>query len=143
MIAAINGMRKMWITVVFALLLGIFAMPIYDGLTVSKSADPVVKVQSTIARHDPSNIRIHIKGEKLRECKFLSLEAFLIVDGLPSKLEITRISSAATLPKGLGKFDGGIWEVPVKSSVTGVLLGYSKHDCNGSLVSTVMFEAVL
>lgn len=101
---------------------------------------PVVKMTGTLVSRTGSSVTIHVKGEKLRQCRFVSLHVHAVKDGESIdayKERLGRIEDGSS--KQVGKHDLGqwlIWPINDADTVTMTVM----HDCDGRLLSAQIAE---
>lgn len=106
-------------------------------------SQPVVIMQGQIVSRDSSSVTIHLWGEKLRACTYVSVNAYTRHNGVMKDAFTKRLEAPhAGVTKPLGRFDIGNWLVWPIDGVSKVLI-YSQHDCSGRVVITKIAEVDL
>jgi len=143
MIRMIGEMR--W-TIVSTLLLGIFLSSSATDYVLSlyrtwyDDTHPVVVMTGTLVSRTGSSATIHIKGEKLRQCRFVSLHAYTEKDGElidAYKERLGRIEDGSS--KQVGKHDLGNWLVWPTNNADKIVMTVM-HDCQGRLIAAQIAE---
>lgn len=104
---------------------------------------PVVVMHGTLVSRDDGSATIHIKGAKLRSCRFVSLHAYTDVGGEvidAYKARVNRVEDGSTKP--VGQHDLGFWRVWPTEGAEKVMMSVL-HDCNGRLITAVIAEVKL
>jgi hypothetical protein len=105
--------------------------------------NPVVEMTGALVSAGPDYSIIHISGRKLRECKYISMQAFTGKQGSrrdAEKLRVAAPDDGYSKPPGL--YDLGHWRIwPTDGSDTAEM--YVIHDCDGYPVTTRIAEVRL
>lgn len=104
---------------------------------------PVVKMEGELISRTGSSVTIHIKGEKLRQCRFVSLHAHAVkngesIDAYKERLGLMEDGSN----KQVGKHDLGrwlVWPINDADTITMTVL----HDCEGRLLAAKIAKVEL
>lgn len=104
---------------------------------------PVVVMSGTLVERSPSTATIHIKGDKLRNCRFVSLHAYTRKQNVLSdayKQRLGRIEDGSN--KLVGQHDLGEWMIwPLEDADTVVMT--VMHDCGGRLITAHIAEVAI
>lgn len=75
-------------------------------------ANPVVRMKGRLVATEDNSITIHVSGEKLRECKFLTMNAYKRVDGALKDANLKRAAGVTDgSSKPIGSYDLGLWVI--------------------------------
>lgn len=136
-------------TIATTLLLGIFLSSSATDYVLSlyrtwyDDTHPVVVMSGTLVARTGSSATIHIKGEKLRQCRFVSLHAYTEKNGElidAYKERIGRAEDGST--KLVGKHDLGHWLIWPIGDADKVLMTVM-HDCAGRLIAAQIAEVAI
>lgn len=129
-------------TIVLGILLSAFVM---DGaldraLRWYDRAAPIVEMQGKLIHTDGHSTLIHITGKKMRDCKFVRINAYyqfrgngMLVDAFLERM--AGPIDGATKP--VGEYDLGMWRIWPTDDATKVLV-YVHHECCGPHPETVL-----
>ena len=104
---------------------------------------PVVRMSGTLVARTGSSVTIRVKGEKLRQCRFVSLHVHTVKNGEyidAYKERVGLIEDGST--KQVGKHDLGnwlIWPINDADTVTMTVL----HECSGRLITAQIAEVAI
>lgn len=136
-------------TIVTTLLFGIFLSSSATDYVLSlyrtwyDDTHPVVIMTGTLVSRTGSSATIHIKGEKLRQCRFVSLHAYTEKDGDLIDAYKERIGrSEDGSNKQVGKHDLGNWLIWPIGNADKVVMTVM-HDCQGRLIAAQIAEVPL
>lgn len=122
---------------IFGLLVPATAMwPVYDRLF------PVVEMRGQLVRFDADAAVVHITGRKLRDCKYIRIQAYTeAAEGRLRDIYIRRVDIPETGgTKATGNYDIGYWAVrPVDVAHDDVRV-FVQHECSGRTVLTKIAE---
>ena len=143
--STLNLLRTAPYTIVISALLGFAVAPGIiqmwtEGLRWYDATRPVVRMKAEVIEREENSITLRLTGEKLRNCAYLGLYAYgvdvngVLHDVYREKVDVPE--NRTTRPVGVQDF--GDWKVwPVRfASVT----MYSRHDCDGRVVLTKLFD---
>lgn len=145
----IRAMREMRWTIVSTLLLGIFLSSSATDYVLSlyrtwyDDTHPVVVMSGTLVSRTGSSATIHIKGVKLRACRFVSLHAYTEFDGElidAYKERIGRLEDGST--KQVGMHDLGNWLIWPIGNADKIVMTVM-HDCQGRLIAAQIAEVAI
>jgi hypothetical protein len=105
--------------------------------------NPVVEMRGELVSAGQDYSIIHITGRKFRECKYISMQAFSLNQGIRSDAEKLKVASpddGYSKPPGL--YDLGNWRIWPTDGADTVEM-YVIHDCNGYPVTTRIAEVKL
>jgi hypothetical protein len=111
-----------------------------------QQSSPVVKMAGRITKREGASVWLHIRGSKLRECRYAGINAYAIdSEGVRHDANIERadevLSDGAT--KAPGVYDLGIWRVwPVTPDARRVMVAV-EHICGSVAVRSVIAEVSL
>ena len=112
-----------------------------------QQASPVVRMSGTLVGRDAQSVHIHIRGEKLRECRYAGVSAYAIdTGGVRHDANIRRTDAVhdngRTKPPGL--YDLGVWRVwPITPQAVRVMV-VVEHLCgSGVAVRSLIAEVPL
>lgn len=137
-----------------AVLVGFALLPIVEREYVSwrnsahqdqQRAMPVVRMTGELVRREGMEVWIHIRGAKLRDCRFGGLTAYAIDGGVRRDANIERADGIAVTgsTKPIGTYDIGVWRIwPVHGSADTVLVAV-EHICDGVAIRSVIAEVPL
>ena len=136
-------------TIATTLVIGIFLSSSATDYALALGRDwyddthPVVRMSGTLVERTGVTATIHIKGEKLRQCRFVSLHAYTRKKDVTSdayKERLGRIEDGAN--KQVGQHDLGKWLIwPLDDADTVVMT--VMHDCSGRLVTAHIAEVAI
>ena len=149
-----NALHEHW-SIVVGIMLGVLVLPVVDEEyrrfrdaqeQAAESSQPVVEARGVIVERLPNAVIVQISGRKLRNCRFVGLQAYTIdKDEEQSLAKITRmdetIPSSVTRP--VGAFNAGLWRIeplkddPVRATV------WVTHECRGHSVTSVLATVAL
>ena len=144
-----NALREVRWTIAVTVFLGVFlassatdyALFIYREWY--DDTHPVVKMSGTLVSRNSSTATIHVKGEKLRQCRFVSLHAYTRKKDVMSdayKERLGRVEDGVN--KQVGQHDLGNWTIwPLDDADTVVMT--VMHDCYGRLVTAHIAEVAI
>ena len=144
-----DAIRDVRWTIVATLLIGIFLSSSTTDYVLSAyrtwydDTHPVVIMTGTLVARTGSSATIHIKGEKLRQCRFVSLHAYTEKDGDlidAYKERIGRIEDGSS--KHVGKHDLGNWLIWPIGDADKVVMTVM-HDCQGRLIAAQIAEVAI
>lgn len=112
-----------------------------------QQASPVVRMAGVLVARDAHSVHIHIRGEKLRECRYAGLQAYAIdTHGVRHDANIQRADTVQDTgrTKPPGRYDLGVWRVwPITLDAVRILVAV-EHLCGGSVsVRSVIAEVAL
>ena len=144
-----NALREVRWTIAVTLVIGVFLSSSATDYALSMYRDwyddthPVVRMSGTLVERNSSTATIRIKGEKLRQCRFVSLHAYTRKKDVMSdayKERLGRIEDGAN--KQVGQHDLGNWTIwPLDDADTVVMT--VMHDCSGRLVTAHIAEVAI
>jgi len=145
----VKTLRDVRWTIATTLAIGIFLSSSATDYALSVYKDwyddthPVVRMTGTLVNRTSSTATVHIKGAKLRACRFVSLHAYtrkkeVMTDAYKERLG--RIEDGAN--RQVGQHDLGNWVIwPLDDADTVVMT--VMHDCAGRLVSAHIAEVAI
>lgn len=107
---------------------------------------PVVNMKGQLVANEPNSITVHIQGEVLRPCSFVSVGAMYQRSDSP-KLISAFLEQVGNVPKEnltrpVGENDLGLWKIyPTKEAVR--VLVYTHHECGKESVVSKVAEIQL
>ena len=136
-------------TIVATLLIGIFLSSSATDYVLSiyrtwyDDTHPVVIMHGTLVARTGSSATIHIKGVKLRQCRFVSLHAYTekngeLIDAYKERLG--RMEDGST--KQVGSHDLGNWLIWPTNNADKVVMTVM-HDCQGRLIAAQIAEVAI
>ena len=144
-----NAIREVRWTIVATLLIGIFLSSSATDYVLATyrtwydDTHPVVIMTGTMVSRTGSSATIHIKGEKLRQCRFVSLHAYTEKDGDlidVYKERIGRIEDGSN--KQVGRHDLGNWLIWPIGDADKIVMTVM-HDCQGRLIAAQIAEVAI
>lgn len=144
-----DAIRDVRWTIVGTLLIGIFLSSSATDYVLATyrtwydDTHPVVVMAGTLIARTGSSATIHIKGEKLRQCRFVSLHAYTEKDGDlidAYKERIGRIEDGSS--KQVGKHDLGNWLIWPIGDADKIVMTVM-HDCQGRLIAAQIAEVAI
>lgn len=136
-------------TIAFSVLLGVILSSSATSYLVSSykawydDTHPVVVMSGVLVSKTKVEATIHVGGEKLRDCRFVSLHAYSRKGGTLTdayKERINLLEDSSSKPKGthdLGRYR--IWPLLGADTVIMRVL----HDCDGRFITTQIAEVKL
>ena len=135
------------------LMVGLWLLPVIshewqdwtEARRVSKERNtPVVETTGTVVSRDHDSVVLLLKGRKLRECKFLGLQAYTTdPDGALRSADIARIGTERGETRPVGPLNAGEWRIwPIGATPTNVIV-HSLHLCDGVEVRSLMAMVAL
>jgi hypothetical protein len=123
-----------WNWIPYAILAAFCGWALFDAFV------PVVWMRGDVVSKGPDYAVVHMSGYKLRECRYLGIQAYSLTDGVRFDAKIKRLDTgevASTRPRGF--YDIGNWEVRPTAGASGVVI-YAQHACGDDVRMTKMAE---
>lgn len=144
-----GALREVRWTILVTLAIGIFLSSSATDYVLSTYREwyddthPVVKMAGTLVERTDDSATVHVTGEKLRACRFVSLHSYTRKHGVMTDAYRSRIGQSedgATKP--VGKHDYGTWKIwPIEGANLVVMT--VTHECSGRLVSAYIAEVLI
>lgn len=136
-------------TIFWTAVIGVFVSSSFtDFLTASyrqlyDDTHPVVAMTGKLISRAEGKVIIHVKGVKLRQCRFITLNAYAVKDGEYSDVYRDRINGVENgVTKQVGVYDLGQWALWPVVGAEKVVMRVT-HDCGGRLLSAEIADVAL
>lgn len=134
-----------WWSVLAGLLLGGMVAPVLyveytawatERARIETRRLPVIQTQTSLVERSQSTAVVHVVGEKLRDCRYQGLQAYVLDGGRMRSTTVARVNGTErNTNRPLGPFDAGQWSIEVPRNLPAVI--WATYDCDGVAVFSV------
>lgn len=132
------------ITVLLTILVGHIAG--HQAIVLYNQNAPIIEMTGTLVSHDGHSAVIHVKGKKLRDCRFEKLTAMykLKSNGLLVDANLARVGDLppADGTRPVGDHDLGLWRIWPTDDAVRVMM-FVQHTCGKETVMSKLAEVDL
>jgi len=143
-ITLIKDVRWSMIIIVFLLfVLAHLVTPMLTEILNDRAANaPVVKMGGILTARNDDMVTIALIGEKLRECEFVKMNAFTVINGEMHDSNLIGPDSPVRGTRPVGIYNLGEWRVWPTNGAEKVMI-FVHHSCNGKTVFTKIADVNL